>query len=137
MALETFLKQNKKDTAKEVEFPASEAFVDADGKVMMWKLRPVKSREMEVIRSSVNSYKKNGAVEFDNASFNRKIAVACTVYPDLKNAELQNSYGVMGEEELIIEMLDNDGEYQKYVKKCLEISGYDESDADLVEEAKN
>ena len=61
-----------------------------------------------------------------------------TVYPDLKNAELQDSYGVMGEEELIVEMLDNDGEYQSYVAKCLEVSGYNQDEEnELVEEAKN
>ena len=46
----------------------------------------------------------------------------------------------MGEEELIVEMLDNDGEYQSYVAKCLEVSGYnqdEENENELVEEAKN
>lgn len=43
----------------------------------------------------------------------------------------------MGAEDLIVEMLDNDGEYQAYVKKCMEISGYNQNDAELVEEAKN
>ena len=45
---------------------------------------------------------------------------------------------MMGEEELIVEMLDNDGEYQSYVAKCLEVSGYNQDEEnDLVEEAKN
>ena len=64
------------------------------------------------------------------------MAAACTVFPNLNDAELQDSYGVMGAEELITEMLDKDGEFQAYVKKCLEVSGY-ENNAELVEEAKN
>lgn len=135
MALEAFLRQNKKET-KEVEIVASKAFVDENGNPIKWKIRPLKTREAESIRKSVNTYKKNGAVDVDTAEFNRKVAATCTVYPDLKNAELQNSYGVMGDEDLIVEMLDNDGEYQNYVKKCLEISGY-EDEKELVEEAKN
>ena len=65
------------------------------------------------------------------------VAAACTIYPDLKNAELQESYGVLGADNLIQELLDNDGEYQQYCKKVLEISGYEVNDGELVEEAKN
>lgn len=135
MALEAFLKQNKKET-KEIEVVASKSFTDKNGEPLKWKIRPLKSREADAIRKEVNTYKKNGVVEVDNALFNRKVASTCTVYPDLNSAELQDSYGVMGADELIVEMLDNDGEFQTYVKKCLEISGYTD-ESDLVEEAKN
>ena len=136
MALEAFLRQNKKER-ETIKFPASKAFVDENGKPIDWTIRPLTSREAENIRKQVNRYRKGGTVEVDNALFNRKVAATCTVYPDLKNAELQDSYGVMGEEELIVEMLDNDGEYQTYVAKCLEVSGYNQSETELVEEAKN
>ena len=136
MALEAFLKQNKKELAT-VEYPASKAFLDENGNPLMWKIRPLKSKQAEKIRDEVNSFNKNGVATVDTALFNRKVAVACTVYPDLHNADLQDSYGVMGAENLIIEMLDNDGEYQMYVKKCLELSGYNETDEELAEQAKN
>ena len=116
MALEAFLRQNKKER-ETIKFPASKDFVDENGKPIDWTIRPLTSREAENIRKQVNRYRKGGTVEIDNALFNRKVAATCTVYPDLKNAELQDSYGVMGEEELIVEMLDNDGEYQTYVAK--------------------
>ena len=136
MALEAFLRQNKKER-ETIKFPASKAFVDEDGKPLEWTIRPLTSKEAENIRKQVNTYKKGGRVEIDNALFNRKVAAACTVYPDLKNAELQDSYGVMGEENLIVEILDNDGEYQTYVAKCLEVSGYNQNENELVAEAKN
>lgn len=136
MALEAFLRQNKKER-ETIKFPASTAFVDEDGKPLEWTIRPLTSKEAENIRKQVNTYKKGGTVEIDNALFNRKVAAACTVFPDLKNAELQDSYGVMGEENLIVEMLDNDGEYQTYVAKCLEVSGYNQNENELVTEAKN
>ena len=136
MALEAFLRQNKKER-ETIKFPASKAFVDEKGNPMEWTIKPLTSKEAENIRKQVNTYKKGGTVEIDNALFNRKVAAACTVFPDLKNAELQDSYGVMGEENLIVEMLDNDGEYQTYVAKCLEVSGYNQNENELVTEAKN
>lgn len=135
MALVAFLKQNKK-TTDTVKFAASKAFVDENGKPVEWEIKPLKSREADKIRSECNTYGKGGKVKSDTAKFNRAVAAACTVFPNLNDAELQDSYGVMGAEELITEMLDKDGEFQAYVKKCLEVSGY-ENNAELVEEAKN
>lgn len=135
MALVAFLKQNKK-TTDTVKFAASKAFVDENGKPVEWEIKPLKSREADEIRSKCNTYGKGGKVKSDTAKFNRAVAAACTVFPNLNDAELQDSYGVMGAEELITEMLDKDGEFQAYVKKCLEVSGY-ENNAELVEEAKN
>ena len=65
-----------------------------------------------------------------------KMAAACTVYPDLTDAELQNSYGVMGEDALLKEIL-NIGEYNNYLSKVQEVNGFDTSMDELVEEAKN
>ncbi len=42
--------------------------------------------------------------------------------------KLQDSYGVMGAEDLIAEMLDKDGEYQAYVKKMHGDKRYKESE---------
>ena len=135
MALVAFLKQNKK-TTDTVKFAASKAFVDENGKPVEWEIKPLKSREADKIRSECSTYGKGGKVKSDTAKFNRAVAAACTVFPNLNDAELQDSYEVMGAEELITEMLDKDGEFQAYVKKCLEVSGY-ENNAELVEEAKN
>ena len=136
MALAAFLKQNKKETGN-IKFVASQKFVDKKGNPIEWTLRAMTSKDAERIRKACQSYGKGGKVNVDTAKFNRMVAANCTVEPNLKDAELQDSYGVMGEEDLIVEMLDNDGEYQAYVKKCMEISGYNQSDAELVEEAKN
>ena len=136
MALEAFLKQNKKEQ-KTILYPASESFVDENGRPMMWKLRPLGTLEAENIRKQCRQYGKGGIVKVDTDRFNREIAVKCTVEPNLNDKQLQDSYGVMGAEDLIAEMLDKDGEYQAYVKKCMEISRYKESEADLVDEVKN
>ena len=64
------------------------------------------------------------------------MAAMSTVYPDLKNAELQNSYGVMGEVELLEAML-SAGELLAYEQEINRINGFDVSFDDKVEEAKN
>ena len=134
--LKAFLKQNKVEK-ENVKFAASKAFLDEDGKPIEWEIKPIKSRVAENIRAQCNKVVKGNKVQTDNAKFNRLFVAECTVFPNLNDAELQDSYGVMSAEELIQEMLDNDGEYQAYVKKCLEVSGYNMSDAELVETAKN
>lgn len=136
MALDAFLKKNKKQS-ENVRIAASTAFADEKGKVIEWEIRPLKTKEAEKIRAACSSYGKGGKVTVNQALFNQMVAARCTVYPNLNDKELQDSYGVMGAEDLICELLDKDGEFQAYVKKCLEISGYDQTDAELVEEAKN
>lgn len=133
--LSAFLKQNKKDSDKNEYFAASKKFVDEDGKPIMWEIRPITSREAEKIRSECNQVVGKKIIT-DNAKFNRKIAAACTVFPNLLNAELQDSYGVCEPEDLIMEMLDSDFEYQQYVKKVMELCGYAKTDQELVDEAK-
>ena len=64
-----------------------------------------------------------------------KLAAACTVYPNLNDAELQDSYGTKCAEELISAML-TPGEYTNYTEKLFDICGFGDK-LDLVEQAKN
>jgi hypothetical protein len=132
-----FLKQNK-EVKENIKIAASESFKDENGNIVEWEIRPLKTKEADYIRNECTSINQKGKkVDVDNAKFNRMIAAKCTVFPNLNDKELQDSYGVMSGEQLIIEMLDNDGEYQAYCQKILEISGYNKTDSQLVEEAKN
>ena len=65
-----------------------------------------------------------------------KLAVKCTVYPNLYDKELQDTYSAMGAEELLKVMLTS-GEYSNYLEKIQEINGFDTTMEDLVEEVKN
>lgn len=134
--LAAFLSQNKKKQAN-VKVVASKAFTDEAGKPLEWEIRALKSKEADYIRDTCITIGKGGKVITDTARFNRMIAAKCTVYPNLNDKALQDSYGVMSAEDLIQEMLDNDGEYQEYVGKVFELSGYDKTDDELVKEAKN
>lgn len=137
MALDAFLKGNKK-TKGSIKFAASKEFLDEEGKAMEWEIRPLKSREADLIRSECTDINAKGKrVSIDQAKFNRMVAATCTVYPNLNDKELQDSYDVMCAEDLVLEMLDNDGEFQSYVKRVMEVSGYMETEEDLIETAKN
>lgn len=135
--LNAFFKKNKKERTT-IKYAASKDFVDEKGNVIEWEIRPLKSKEADKIREECTSIVAKGKqVNVDNSKFNRMVAAVCTVYPDLNDLELQDSYGVRGADNLIQELLDNDGEYQQYCKKVLEISGYEVNDNELIEEAKN
>jgi Phage XkdN-like tail assembly chaperone protein, TAC len=135
--LKAFLKQNKAER-QTVKVTASENFKDEKGNVLQWEIRPLKTKEADFIRSECTAINQKGKkIEVDNAKFNRMIAAKCTVFPNLNDKELQDSYDVMSAEQLIVEMLDNDGEYQAYCQKILSISGYNKTDSELVDEAKN
>jgi hypothetical protein len=65
-----------------------------------------------------------------------KLAVACTVYPNLNDKALQDSYKVMGAENLLKTMLTS-GEYAEYLQKVQEVCGFDVPLQDEVDDAKN
>ena len=68
--------------------------------------------------------------------YGAKLAAATVVFPDLNDARLQDSYGVMGSDRLLREML-RAGEYQRLLKIVKEINGFGEVTDELVDEAKN
>ena len=74
--------------------------------------------------------------ELDTDAYVGKLAVACTVFPNLNDAGLQDSYKVMGADALLKAML-TPGEYANYLTKVQEICGFDITLQDEVDEAKN
>lgn len=134
--MNAFLKQNKKNETESIKFAASKKFVDEKGKPIEWEIKALTSKKAEEIRTLCNKIVGNKVIT-DNALWQRSMAAACTVFPNLNDAELQDSYGVMTPADLIIELLDNDAEYQAYCTECSKICGYLTDDAALVLEAKN
>ena len=64
------------------------------------------------------------------------MAAACTVFPNLMDAELQDSYKVKTPEDLLRSMLTS-GEYAEYLQTIQSMNGYDASMDEMVEDAKN
>ena len=103
-------------------------------------LRPLTAGEADKIneRCFVNKTGRKGKQErtFDVVAYNRGICAASIVFPDLNDADLQESFGVRGAENLYSEMFLL-GESTQILTKVTEISGLDESADDEIEEAKN
>lgn len=124
-----------------VKFVASKRFV-VKGKPVQWEIKAIDSDTDEAIRKEctkrVPIAGKRGQYnnETDTDKYIGKMCVACTVYPNLNDAELQDSYGVKGADALLKKML-LPGEYTEYKAKVMEINGYDMSMEELVDEAKN
>lgn len=122
------------------EVVVSERFKDPDGNPVPWKLRSLTEAENEEIRKSATKrvkVKKNMYVpETDSGEYTAKLVVASVVYPNLKDAELQKSYGIMGAEALLRKML-LPGEYVTLLEKVQELNGFDEDINELKEEVKN
>ena len=129
---------NANDTVKYV---ASKRFKEK-GKPVEWELKAISSSLDEAIRKDctkkVPIVGKRGQYnqETDTDKYIGKLCVACTVYPNLNDAELQDSYGVKSGDELLKKML-LPGEYTEYKAKVMEVNGYDMSMEELVDEAKN
>lgn len=121
------------------EFVVSKRFLK-DGTPIPWKLRMISEEENTALRKSATRMtkgKKGAKVqEIDTDDYIGKLAAASVVHPDLKNAELQKSYGVLGAENLLRKML-LAGEYALLIDKIQEINGFDKDINDLIEEAKN
>lgn len=139
MSLNAFFAKNVQSEITE-EVIISDRFKDENGKPIPWKLRAMTEAENEQIRkASTRLVKaKNGPnmPEVNMEQYLAKMAVACVVYPNLKDAELLASYGVLAADELLKKMLLS-GEYATLAQKVQEINGFDKDINDLVEEVKN
>ena len=124
-----------------VKYVASKRFA-VKGVPVEWEIKAISSDLDEAIRKDCTKRVpipgKRGQFnqETDTDKYIGRMCVACTVYPDLNNAELQDSYGVMGADALLKKML-LPGEYTEYKAKVMEVNGYDMSMEELVDEAKN
>lgn len=139
--LSAFLVQNVEKT-ENIKYVVSKRFLDGNQKPIEWEVRCVTSSEDEELRRNctkrvrVPGKKNQFTNETDYNLYLGKLAAACTVFPNLNNAELQSNYGVMGADSLLKAML-LPGEYANYLAKVQEVNGFDIDFDEMVEEAKN
>ena len=139
--LSAFLNQNVRKQ-KNIRLAVSPRFVDEDGNPVEWEICSLTQNESKKIKSDctkrvpIPGKKGIFTSETDVDTYLCKVAVACTVFPNLSDAGLQDSYGVMGAENLLQEML-LPGEYGSFLEKIQEINGFDVTFDEKVDEAKN
>lgn len=137
-----FLKQNKR-VAPEVEYAPTRDFTDKNGDPLKWRFRAITSDQFNAIRDKCTYSKqipgKYGQYtkEVNNDQLNDKMIVACTIYPNLENAELQDSYGVSTPEALMHALVSLPGEYADLVEFASNLCGFGTSIEEKVDEVKN
>ena len=137
-----FMKANKV-TKSNGKYAPTKSLTYDDGKPLEWEFKQITAKENEDLRDQCtidvqvtgkpNMYRPR----LNSSKYLIKLICACTVYPDLYDAELQDSYGVMTPEDLVYAMVDNPGEYSKFTAWLQNINGFDVSMDDKVDEAKN
>lgn len=137
--LSVFFAQNAAEGTTET-IVVSPRFRDAAGEPVAWTLRSMTEEENEVCRKAATKLVKgrNGVrvPEMNSDDYMANLVAASVVYPNLKDAELQKSYGVMGAGPLVKKML-LPGEYALLIQKVQELNGFDNDMNELVDEVKN
>lgn len=120
----------------EKEVFVSDRFKGKDGKPMPFVIRPLEQEICDKIQRGCVKTDKKGNSVFDRIKYVDEITVAAVVFPDLKSAELQKAYGVLGEARLLKKMLYTN-EYNALIEAVQELSGMDDDFDDLKNDAKN
>ncbi len=134
-----FMKKNKK-VQENVKYAPTKSLCDEDGEPLEFEIRRLTTRENDQIREECTKYvnvgKKMQSPRLDNSKYLAKLIVAAIVFPNLHDKELQDSYGVMSAEDLIVEMIDNPLEYSDLVVFSQNLNGFTDLDEEI-ETAKN
>lgn len=137
-----FMKANKIVKENEKYAPTA-SLQDDNGKPLEWEFKHITSKENEDIRDSctievqVTGKPNMFRPRVNTAQYVARLITASTVYPDLYDAELQDSYGVKTPEELLYALVDDPGEYQDFTVWMQKFQGFTKSLEEKVDEAKN
>lgn len=131
-SLRAFLEPVK---AENKEVVVSNRFIE-DGKVVPFIIRAITQEENEDIIKKNTHINKKGERNFNNTSYITDMVANAVVYPPLKDKQLQDAYGVIGENKLIKKML-LVGEFANLAQEVQKLSGLDIDVNDEIEEAKN
>ena len=138
-SLEMFYMQ-KIEAVEHKKVVATARLKDKEGKPLEWEIKSLSSIEDDTLRKKHTKYSKNkkgvAAPTLDTSAYLSNLVVDCVVFPDLRNAELIENWGVATAEDLINKML-TPGEYNELVLAIQDINGWDVDLSDLVDDVKN
>lgn len=138
--LSAFLKENK-IKREAYEYVASKDFVDSEGNPIPWKIRPLTNEELDNLRDRFTKRVKNKMTQkseeiFDKEGFTMEMATTAIEFPPLDDAQLQESYGVVGADSLLNAML-TPGELQDLFLAVNEASDFEVGMDQKIKQAKN
>lgn len=142
-SLTAFLKENKKNLRETTTYKVSRTFLDEEGNVLDWVIRPLTTEQTELIRERCtrevpvkgkgNLYRST----VDTRGYMAELMAASVAEPNLNAAELQDSYGVHDPASLIRKMIDDPGEYAQFATFIQTFNNLDKTLQEEVDEAKN
>lgn len=141
--LQAFFAQNA-EQPKVIKKVISKRFKDSEGNPIPFEFKaitPNKDAELRqkcITKKPITQGSKKGQTEqeFLQARYLNLLTIESTVFPNFKDGALQDSYGVMGEEDLFNAML-TPAEVTDALQAAQEANGYELEMAEIVEEAKN
>lgn len=138
--LKGFLKQNAK-IVTEVEYVASKRFTDENGDPIVWRIRVLTNKELEKLRDKFTKKvfepgTRKSEEQFNVKEFTDELVTRTVAFPTLDDIDLQNSWGVSSEIDLVKAML-NGGEYTDLTRAIQEANGFETGFEDKVKEVKN
>lgn len=138
----SFMKANKIAKPNEKYAPTT-TLQDENGKPLKWEFRHITSKENEELRDAntievqVTGKPNLFRPKLITSKYLMAMIVKSTVFPDLYDKELQDSYGVMTPEDLVYAMVDDAGEMQDFQLWMQKFQGFTKSLDEKVDEAKN
>lgn len=138
--LSAFLKQNV-EVVNETEYVASKRIKGANGEHIAWKIKTLATDETEKMRKKytkriTDRITRQSEERFDTTAYNEELLSKVITYPNLYDAELQDSWGVTEPVDLVKVML-TPGEYADLLAAATEAQGFDVGMKDKVKEVKN
>lgn len=126
MSLKSFLRESAKQP-ENIKVIISRRFLDENGEPERWELKAITDDEHSKIKDACtvkSIFKGRQTSTFNSPRYTRLLAAASVVYPDLNDAELQKSYGVIGADEVLGKMLIA-GEMTELQRIVQELDGFD------------
>ncbi len=131
MDLRAFFQENVKPFREE-DFPLPERF-SQNGEPAVFRLRGISEEENAAIRRQCRKSGEMG--EIDSEEYLTRLTAACVVEPDLNNASLQRSWGVMGADALLKRMLAA-GEFASLLERAQAVCGFDMPVREMADQIK-
>ena len=137
-----FMKANKIEKKNEM-YAATKSLCDENGKPLEWEFRHITSKENEDLRDActidvpITGKPNMFRQKVKSSLYIQKMVAASVVVPDLYDKDLQDSYGAMTPEELLLAMVDDPGEYNDLASFVQKFQGFNVSFEEKVDEAKN
>lgn len=135
MSLTEFLLANPvNDITQEVV--VSKRLKDENGEMFKFKIKPMLHEEYLSYQEQCSQIKKGGKFEFNTRRFNQLLILNHTVEPNFRSVEFLEQAGCRTPEQALNKFL-LAGEISMLAEQIRNISGFEDSLDDLVDEVKN